>query len=705
MEDWNGSHSDGASLEFYDDDEAGMNLDSEDAESELLPGTAVHHADEGMAGEAGRDNSGVELGDATGDATSVDDSRSEKPGFHTIQSLNCTARLDLTVEFLRWRDSSVFNLVKITIEVTTSDRDDCPLREMVGENAVIITLEVICTGEGKNRSLALAETPVFFNTNGNKDTIDGASVFPRHWEVVSAASFDEWVPRAQTWLRACKEHVSCTTSGVFQPTRLINVRNPQHPRLAIFSAGDFSRSGVPPPYVALSYVWGPKQEYVLTQTSLDEMRRGLDLKRLPRTLSDAIEAAHWLGFEYLWIDALCIIQDSLEDKAKELPLMADTYRESSLSIIVASATAASDGFLKAPDSPEFLVDPFQVRLGSVDGSSTLLTFGYRAPYKASADPISSRAWTLQERVLSRRLLVFSRRGVMWICRETFANPSAAPDAGPPYQTSLGLSPEAGDGSDEDAWASIRGTWMAIRADYTEMDLSYCTDKLPAISALAAEVGRLTGWAYLAGMWEDNLFSELHWRSTKRGPSGETLVLKPQKARGIGYLAPSWSWASVGLGGIVDSEDERAEREVFHFTILACHVDSDLAFPFGLVKGGYLEVSGKALELAWQPGDRPSWDDDDISLIDPGGSSDSTGTPLLVGDGTLDPLDEHLDPGLRLVCLGMSKLRLGRQRTVPVEGLILVPNGPGSSAFRRIGFFRMTAPSVFDGVATRILRIE
>lgn len=367
-------------------------------------------------------------------------------------------------------------------------------------------------------------------------------MFPRHWEVVSAASLDEWVPRAQAWLRACKEHASCTTSGAFQPARLIDVRNPQHPRLAIFSAGDSSQNNVQPPYVALSYVWGPKQEYVLTQASLDEMRRGLDLTRLPRTLSDAIGTAHWLGFEYLWIDALCIIQDSPEDKARELPLMADTYRESSLCTVVASAAAASDGFLKAPDPPEFFVDPFQVTLDSADGSSPSLTFGYRAPYKASADPISSRAWTLQERVLSRRLLIFSRGGVMWMCRESFANPGAAPDQGPPYQTSLGPSSGAGDGGDEDAQASIRETWMALRADYTEMDLSYCTDKLQAISALAAEVGRRAGWTYLAGMWEDNLFSELHWRSTKLGPSGETLVLKPQKARGIGYLAPSWSSA-------------------------------------------------------------------------------------------------------------------------------------------------------------------
>ncbi|KAK3346068.1 heterokaryon incompatibility protein-domain-containing protein [Lasiosphaeria hispida] len=671
MQDWNGSRSDGASLGSLSDDE-GMDLDS-NSPNELSRSPAFG-LDEDMG--AGENGLGVE------DATIAKEGASERLGFYTIKSLDCTAKLDINIEFLRWRGSPVFNLVRVTAEVTTPSQveDGCLLGDMVDDNAVIMTLEIIM-----------------------QDMIDGTSVFPRRWDIVSAADFDEWVPRATPWLRGCDEHIVCATSGTFQPTRLINVRNPDHPQLAVLSEDD-DQSSVRP-YAALSYVWGLKQEYVLTKAALEEMRTGLDLSRLPRTISDAIRAARRLGFDYLWVDALCIIQDSPEDKARELPLMSDTYRESSLCIVVASAAAASEGFLKAPESPRFLVDPFEVRVDSADVCcSPSLTFGYRAPYKASADPISSRAWTLQERVLSQRLLIFSRGGVMWMCRGCFINPGAAPDAGPPYQTSLGLHADGDENSgDQDTEASIRETWMAIRADYTEMDLTYCADKLPAISALAAEVGRQTGWTYLAGMWKDNLFSELHWRSTKRSPSGERLVLKPQKAKGAGYIAPSWSWASVGIGSVEESEDEH--REIFDFTILTCYVDTDPAFPFGPVKGGYLQVSGKAVELAWQAEDRPEWDGFDISLLDPQEKASSTGTPLLVGDGTLDSLDENLDPGVKLVCLGMSKLKLGRQRVIPVEGLLLIPTGSSRGTFRRVGFFRMTAPSVFSGVPVSILRIE
>ena len=659
MEEWNGSRSDGASL---DEDE--RQQDPADPETRVSPQDAV--------GDATSDEEMTHV-DSEGSDKEAEDAASEKPGFHTIESLNCATKLEIMIEFLKWNSSSLFNLAEVRAEVMTSTEVDSPLRNMVGEKAVAMKLEVIC-----------------------QSTADDVTAFNQHWDVVSAASFEEWVPRAETWLRACEAHASCSPSGAFRPSRLIDVREPQHPRLAI-SAEDIQHH-TQLKYTALSYVWGPKQEYILTRASLSDMRKGLDPMRLPKTLSDAIAAAHQLGSNYLWIDALCIIQDSPEDKALELPRMADTYRESDLTLIIASAAAASDGFLKNPSPERFFLDPFEVGSG--------LSFGYRAPYKASADPISTRAWTLQERVLSRRLLIFSSSGVMWMCREDFVNPSAAPDAGPPYQTFLDPYLSAEHPSDQttvqdkDAQAQIRETWAAILADYTEMDLSYCTDKLPAVSALAADIGGKTGWTYLAGMWKENLFSELHWRCMKQNLSGERLTLKPRKVKDAGYLAPSWSWASVGIGAVVGSEDERNDREIFNFSILECQVDTtDPGFLYGPVKSGYLEVSAKTVELPWRYEDRPSWDGTDISLIE------QYGTPLVVGDGTLDPLDEPLDPDTKVFCLGMSKLRLGRQRIVPVDGLILVPKGSGDAAFRRIGFFRMTAPSVFDGAATRILRIE
>jgi hypothetical protein len=191
---------------------------------------------------------------------------------------------------------------------------------------------------------------------------------------------------------------------------------------------------------------------------------------------------------------------------------------------------------------------------------------------------------------------------------------------------------------------------------------------------------------------------------KQTPSGEVFRLKPQKARAAGYIAPSWSWASTGLCNIVDSEGERSDRESFHFKVLGCRVEAagNPSFQFGPVKSGFLLVEGRMIELPWRLEDRPEWDGSDIALLDTDKGEEERA--LIVGDGTFDPLDDDIQQDTNLSCLAMSTLRLGQQRIVPVEGLLLRPTG-SSGAFRRVGFFRMTAPSVFDKAHARIVRIE
>lgn len=76
------------------------------------------------------------------------------------------------------------------------------------------------------------------------------------------------------------------------------------------------------------------------------------------------------------------------------------------------------------------------------------------------------------------------------------------------------------------------------------------------------------WAKLVGLWKENLFSELHWKSMQRiASSGEHFRFELQKVMKAGYIAPSWSWASTGLGVVVQSDDEHAGRAPFHFRTL------------------------------------------------------------------------------------------------------------------------------------------
>ncbi|KAI3316825.1 HET-domain-containing protein [Xylariaceae sp. AK1471] len=592
-----------------------------------------------------------------------------EPGSLTPKALDCSVILDVTIELNKWDSSLVFNMMEVNIKVSKGSEEDIFLSEMIDEEPVRIKFEVM------SPDISL-------------------KIFPRAWGVVSATS-DNWAAQAQSWLESCREHRSCESDGSFQPTRLIDVRNPQHLRLV-------TRDDVTLPclYATLSYVWGPAQSYTLTKDTCSQMHAKLDSLKMGKTINDSIMVTRRMGFAYLWIDALCIIQDSTEDKLKELSSMSDIYRKSALTIVAASASSASDGFLHTPEPPTFFVEPFQIKIKSDQGQLATLICGYRETYRTAVDPINSRAWTLQERVLSPRLLIFSKSGVMWMCRESHTNPSGPTDGGPPYQTSLDLDTDDKK-TDEDR---LREQWMSIRADYSEMDISYCSDKLPAISALAAELSRRTEWTYLAGMWKENLFSELHWRSMRQTPAGENFLLKPQKVREAGYIAPSWSWASTGLGMIVDGEDERDDREVFDFKVLDRHVvpvgESD--FQFGPVKSGFLVVQGKIVELPFRLEDWQNPGESDLSLLDIRG--DECGKPQVIGEGTLDPLDDVLPPDSKVFCLGMSRLMLGEQQNFPIDGLLLLPTG-SVDTFRRAGLFRMNAPSVFDNVHPRVIRIE
>ena len=66
-------------------------------------------------------------------------------------------------------------------------------------------------------------------------------------------------------------------------------------------------------YVALSYSWGKGNTFKTTAQSINRFMAGFQAAELPKTLKDAVIVAHKMGYEWIWIDQLCILQDDLED--------------------------------------------------------------------------------------------------------------------------------------------------------------------------------------------------------------------------------------------------------------------------------------------------------------------------------------------------------------------------------------------------------
>lgn len=100
-------------------------------------------------------------------------------------------------------------------------------------------------------------------------------------------------------------------------------------------------------YVSLSYCWGKSLAYTTTSKNIQEHKQkgGIPFKQLPETLQDAAYIVRYLGFDHVWADCLCIVQDDKEDWEREAARMADVYSNADLCLSATRASHCREGFL------------------------------------------------------------------------------------------------------------------------------------------------------------------------------------------------------------------------------------------------------------------------------------------------------------------------------------------------------------------------
>jgi hypothetical protein len=240
---------------------------------------------------------------------------------------------------------------------------------------------------------------------------------------------------------------------------------------------------------------------------------------------------------------MCIIQEDKEDWQHEARMMTDVYSNSSLNLAAADSPDGDTGcfFDDRPDYPlawqiEFphkgLAPPAEI-----PDSLTFNCVTKRTRAIITYSRLSSRAWTLQERLLPPRTLYFGRDQIAWECRQ-----------GNSYETLPDMFKEGGFRmSPKHFFAILKASplddtrnvwsWFAIVEDYTRRKLTLSRDKLVAISGLARQLVSVYGTDYVAGLWVKDLLRLLVWYKSSSYPSA---------ARDVAtiYRAPSWSWASV-----------------------------------------------------------------------------------------------------------------------------------------------------------------
>ncbi|KAL7807579.1 HET domain-containing protein [Trichoderma gracile] len=297
------------------------------------------------------------------------------------------------------------------------------------------------------------------------------------------------------------------------------------------------------PYLALSYCWGPQavpEPLRLRRDNVEALVEGIELQDLQQSIQDAIFATRKLGYQYLWIDALCIIQDCSIDKGAEIGRMASIYKNASITIAAATSSDAAHGFLTG--KPEARV---------------------------------SLGWTLQEFMLSSRMLIFSDYELLWQCKEVDLL-SVSPK-GLDYLQPLETLPWTVFDSDAEPYYGTLDSeklylWKTIVQQYTDRELSYTGDKLNAIKGITSELETLWRDTNVYGLWKKWFIELLAWYKP---------LMERDEQRHL-ERAPSWSWASLD-GAIVyegsfSAEDARLKSLTVQAVELSCRIlrESDVS---------------------------------------------------------------------------------------------------------------------------------
>lgn len=310
---------------------------------------------------------------------------------------------------------------------------------------------------------------------------------------------------------------------LFIPSRLIDIGDdPRNSKLCLttrekllsrFSGQDLERFK----YAAFSYCWGPP-EVAATQTktkrhSLADMMLEIPFHSCSKVIQDLITVARFLQLRFLWVDAVCIIQDDQADWETEALSMGDIYRHALLTICPITSQTCQQGFLTR--TTETLNISFKSSIADdIEGIYTLRYRGIRSSNKDTWWPLridldlatwDRRGWTFQELSLSTRLIMFGQSKIHFL-----RSSKVVSDGGDEYDGS-GIDVDIGEVLVEPHGQKWHDMWRRdVVNEYSERELTRRTDKLPALSGLARlAAGRNIG-DYLAGLWKDDLLAGLLW---------------------------------------------------------------------------------------------------------------------------------------------------------------------------------------------------
>jgi hypothetical protein len=478
-------------------------------------------------------------------------------------------------------------------------------------------------------------------------------------------------------------------------------------------------------YIALSHCWGLPAKAATTikttASTLQEFQTEIPWDKLSNTFRDAVVITRRLGFRYLWIDSLCIIQGDADDWATEASRMTTVYTKAFL-VIAASGASDGDGgcFRRNRSASEEGV--LQLACPGPDGTSNSSSLYIRRSQRgiyftlaemrgdeyphgwksAHGQPLDARAWTYQEEELATRILLYTEDELQWRCSEANACECKGVRKSLTATRSqrLRLGQFAGGGE-----AVVSGTearskeqrqesvvaWCFIVAEYTRRDITYMSDRLPGLSGIAGCWESAEGDRYHAGLWERDLPRHLLWWSHVGG------LAAPARGslRHTEYYAPTWSWASV-TGAIQHMRDPGN----IHVRVVDVQTEPATVNRFGPVKRGNLRLTGLLVPVRLEPQPRNPLYTNKNTIIKVFDAQDDIEkekadlgmiTPdVMTEDGELeiDVLEDHWL--LPIACKEDFPYKNEGTR-VPTTGLVLRRSKVSPKAFERVALLTHAMP--------------
>jgi len=358
---------------------------------------------------------------------------------------------------------------------------------------------------------------------------------------------------ARLWLETCqKDHSKCfavASRPVALPTRLLDIGNGTSGhvvRLCFVSDEICTALSSRPEYFTLSHRWPAKPILRLLHQNIAQFQVAIELKSMPLAFQQSIELTRRLGYRYLWIDSLCIIQDDAEDWRRESAIMGEIYKGGVCNIAVSNneSTAEENGCFTVRNPLTWL---------DYERGNICLRSGALTSYQGPSGTLKNRGWVMQERALSPRTVEFGAEQIRWECHTVTENEGGVfePEADR-FRTQPWLHPkrhflnllseEPMDISQQHTKLySFYSSWTELVTAYAKCALTYESDRLIAIHGIVRQIEATSNMHSVAGLWEQLLPFELLWyigltESVFRSPT--------PSPRPSTYRAPTWSWASV-----------------------------------------------------------------------------------------------------------------------------------------------------------------